>query len=217
MSSFVQPVFEAVLRGRQSVKNYDPSFQLQEEEILELLELANRAPSAWNLQHWKFMIFTDPMARKKLLPIANGQRQIVDASVIIAILGDLQAQLHAEEVYEPLVQSGVLSKENKRNIMNQIEQSYANAQTAREEAIRNASLAAMQLMTAAKAKGFDSGPMGGYDARGFMEAFQIPPRYIPVLLVAIGKAASPAPYTDRFPIERKIIRNHYQTPGGTDS
>jgi nitroreductase len=79
----------------------------------------------------------------------------------------------------------------------------------REEAIRNASLAAMQLMLATKANGLDSSPMGGYDVDRFIKAFNIPSRYVPVMLIAIGKAAIPARPSTRFPVEKTIVWNGF--------
>ncbi|GMX65306.1 nitroreductase family protein [Paenibacillus elgii] len=215
MSSTAKDFF-TVLRERNSVRHFDASHKLSEQEIKELLELAGSAPSSWNLQHWKFIAFTKAAAKEKLLPIANGQKQVVDASVTVAVLGDLQANRNAEAVYGPVIQAGLENAyagySSHTAMIAQIEEAYADDSSSyrRDEAIRNASLAAMQLMLAAKAKGLDSGPMVGFDANAFVQAFHVPPRYIPVLLVAIGKAAVPARPTSRFPVEQTIIWNGFE-------
>ncbi|XEC94268.1 nitroreductase family protein [Paenibacillus tarimensis] len=210
MSSATQTDFFAVTKERHSVKQYDASHKLSEQEIKELLEIAAAAPSSWNLQHWKFLAITDQAAKEKLLPIAFGQKQVVEASVVVAVLGDLQANLNAEAVYGPAVQAGFMPEEVKANLIGQIEHVYANVPTVpRDEAIRNASLAAMQLMLAAKAKGLDTCPMGGYDAGQFALEFGVPERYVPVMLVAIGKAATPARPSGRFPVEQTIVWNRF--------
>ena len=98
-------------------------------------------------------------------------------------------------------------------MITQIEEAYAEVESSsyrRDEAIRNASLAAMQLMLAVKAKGLDSGPMVGFDADAFVKAFHVPARFIPVLLVAIGKAAKPARPTSRLPVEQTIVWNGFE-------
>ncbi|PNB45951.1 nitroreductase family protein, partial [Pseudomonas sp. GW456-E7] len=41
-----------VLKARASVKEYDTNAPISKEELTELLDLAAKAPSAWNLQHW---------------------------------------------------------------------------------------------------------------------------------------------------------------------
>lgn len=202
--------FFTTIQERRAVKHYDAAYQLSKQEITELLDIANCAPSSWNLQHWTFLAITDPKDKDRLLPIAYGQKQVVDASVVIAVLGDLQANLNADAVYGPAVQAGLMPAEVKSELMKQIEYAYANEPTVpRDEAIRNASLAAMQLMLASKAKGLDSCPMGGYDADALIQAFGIPERYIPVMLITIGKAAAPARPSGRFPVGEAIIWNSF--------
>ena len=202
--------FYEVIKDRRAVKHYDASYEMSEQEIKELLQIANSAPSAYNLQHWKYLAMTEQPAKEKLLPIAYGQRQVVDASVVIAILGDLEAHRNKEAVYEPDAAAGLLPIHIKTNLYEQINDQYANVPSApRDEAIRNASLAAMQLMLAAKAKGLDSGPIGGYDPAQLIETFNIPARYIPVMLVVIGKAAQPARPSSRFAVEETVVWNHF--------
>lgn len=219
MSSTVQSDFLTVIRERHSVRYFDPTHRISEQEIKQLLELAGSAPSSWNLQHWKFVAFTDMDAKHKLLPAANGQRQVVDASVTVAVLGDLEANRNAAAVYGPVMEGGpedaYAGYASSRILFDQIDKAYAvdaSSPYRRDEAIRNASLAAMQLMLAAKAMGLDSGPMVGFDADAFVKAFHVPPRYIPVLLVAIGKAVKPARPTTRFPVEQTIVWNGFD-PG----
>ncbi|MDQ0062539.1 nitroreductase family protein [Paenibacillus harenae] len=218
MSSSIHTDFLSLFRERHSVRYFDASYKLSEQEIKELLEVAGAAPSSWNLQHWKFIAFTEATAKEKLLPIANGQNQIVDSSVTVAILGDLEANRNAETVYGPVIRSGLEDSyagyTSHQILFAQIEEAYAASESSsyrRDEAIRNASLAAMQLMLAAKAKDLDSGPMVGFDADAFVKAFNVPPRYVPVLLVAIGKAAKPARPTSRFPVEQTIIWNGFES------
>ncbi|QYR19127.1 nitroreductase family protein [Paenibacillus sp. sptzw28] len=216
MLSAAKTEFLTIFRERHSVRHFDASHKLREQEIKELLEIAGSAPSSWNLQHWKFVAITDAAAKAKLLPIAHGQKQVVGASVTVAILGDLQANRNTEAVYRPAIQTGLedayAGYSSYPAMVAQIEDSYANASPTyrRDEAIRNASLAAMQLMLAAKAKGLDSSPMVGFDADAFVKAFNVPPRYVPVLLVAIGKAAIPARPSSRFPVEQTIIWNGFE-------
>lgn len=203
--------FNTIIQNRGAVKHFEPAHKLDELQIKELLELANRAPSAWNLQHWNFIVITDDEAREKLLPIAYGQEQIMNASVVIAVLGDLEAYRNADFVYDPIVKSGEMSMEAKSNLIEQIVMNYDRGDdVARDEAIRNASLAAMQLLLAAHAKGLDSCPMGGFDHAQFIEAFHVPQRYIPIMLIAIGKAASPARPSSRLPIDQSIVWNQFK-------
>ena len=61
-------------------------------------------------------------------------------------------------------------------------------QLQREEAVRSASMAAMALMFAAKARGWDSGPMIGFDAAKVGALLELDAHTVPVMLVVLGKA-----------------------------
>lgn len=202
--------FFAVLQERHSVKRYDSAHRMDEEDILALLQAASGAPSAWNLQHWKFLAITDQAHKETLLDIAFGQRQVVEASAVVAILGDLQADRNAEKVFDSDVQAGRMSAETKSNLISQIKLSYENKNWARDQAMCNASLAAMQLMLAAKAMGLDSCPMGGFDPGRLVEAFAIPDRYVPVMLISVGKAAEPARPSERLPTKESVVWNRFE-------
>ncbi|EMT46177.1 nitroreductase family protein [Anoxybacillus flavithermus] len=191
----------SVIEQRKSVRQYDPNASISKEQLTKLLQAAGKAPSAWNLQHWHFVVIFGKEAQQKLLPIAYNQRQIVDASAVVAVLGDLQAHQKTDAVYDPLVAEGKMTKDIKETLAKQIESAYTNAQYARDAAFTNASLAAMQFMLAAKAEGFDTCAIGGFDTKAFMDAFNIPSRYVPVMLITVGKAAAPAHSSYRLPID----------------
>jgi nitroreductase len=195
-----QTFFE-VLESRRSVKAYDPSFHLSKAEIKQLLEVTIKAPSSWNLQQWKFFVIDEPEQKERLLPITYGQKQTVESSAMIAILGDLEAYRNAEPIYEQAVVQGRMTPEIKERLVSQIHGAYANPQVARDEAFLNASLAAMQLMLSARAMGLDTCPMRGFNIPQFVEAFQIPQRYVPVMLIAVGKALKPGYPSSRFHVD----------------
>ena len=54
----------------------------------------------------------------------------------------------------------------------------------------DASLAAMQLMLSARAHGYDTNPIGGFEADQIAAAFDLDPeRFVPVMVLSLGKAA----------------------------
>ncbi|MNZ80518.1 putative NAD(P)H nitroreductase YodC [compost metagenome] len=64
-------------------------------------------------------------------------------------------------------------------------------------------LVSMQLMLAARAHGYDTCPMGGYEKDQIAEAFGLDKeRYVPVMLISIGKAADSGYQSVRLPIDR---------------
>jgi nitroreductase len=199
-----------VMKARGSVRKYERGVEIPQEELDEILTLAAKAPSSWNLQHWRYLVITSPEMKQRILPIAYNQEQVVDSSATVVILGDLEANKSAYEVYGEKLKQGQISQQVYDTMISQVEGAYKdNPQLARDEAILNASLSAMQLMLAAKAKGYDTCPMGGFDREALIKELNIPERYIPVMMITIGKAAAPARPTSRFPLSKLVIRESF--------
>lgn len=198
-----------IMKERHSVKSYDSTHKMPQEVLEALLKATTTAPSSWNLQHWKFLVIQDQAQKEKLQKIAYGQKQTVEASVVVAVLGDLEANRNAEQVYSEAVASGVMTEDIKQVLISQINQAYESKENARDEANRNASLAAMQLMLAAKAYGYDTCPMGGFDRQQLVEQFNIPARFTPVMLISVGKAAKPAYPSSRFSLDQVVVKESF--------
>lgn len=203
LSTTTTMTVEEAINSRHSVRQYKKGTPIPENVLNEILELAGKAPSSWNLQHWRFLVVQEQANKDRLLPLAYNQQQVSDASAVIIVLGDLQANLSAPIVYAQ-------APENIRDMMTgQVNGAYQMPQVARDEAIRNASLAAMQLMLAARGKGYDTVAMGGFDKDAVVKELNIPDRYIPVMMLALGEAASPGRATGRFGLEQIVIKESF--------
>jgi len=75
-------VKEAIAK-RYSCRAYLPK-PIEKEKLAQLLEAARLAPSAKNLQDWRFVVVTDPTIKEKMMHAANEQKFIPQAPAIIA-------------------------------------------------------------------------------------------------------------------------------------
>ena len=57
--------------------------KVPEDKVEKILEAIRLAPSSIGLQPYSVMVITDPELKKKILPIANNQQQIVDSSHLL--------------------------------------------------------------------------------------------------------------------------------------
>jgi nitroreductase len=198
-----QQQFFNVIQDRRSVRSYDSEVKISREEMNEILQQAALAPSGANLQPWRFLVIDAQELKQKLLPIAFNQQQVVEAAAVIAVLGDLESYKLAGKIYGMAVEAGYMSAETAESFVERYQGMFRSMP--RENVLQKVSidggLVSMQLMLVARAKGYDTVPMGGYDHAKFVEAFDIPERYAPVMLIAIGKAAKPGHPTVRLPIE----------------
>lgn len=193
-----------LLRDRHSVRAYDPSVKISRDELQEMLELATSAPSSSNMQPWRFLVIDEEHLKRKLLPIANNQQQVVEASAVIAVLSDLRSYEKADEIYSKAVEAGYMTEEVKKAFVDRIHHYYGGAgdDGLHKINLHDTGLVSMQFMLIARAKGYDTVPMGGYNAEEFVKAFEIPDTLKPVVLIAVGKAAKPAHSTPRLDIEQ---------------
>nr|WP_082892009.1 nitroreductase family protein [Sutcliffiella horikoshii] len=204
--------FLTVAKERRSVRQYDPDFKMDKSEILEILETATLAPSSSNLQPWRFLVIEDQKEKERLLPIANNQQQIVDASVVIAILGDREAYKNAEQIYSAIAEKGNMPDEVKDMYVNSILDGYGKFPKDRLAKIAHidGGLVSMQLMLAAKAKGYDTVPMGGYDEAQFLKAFNVPENYEAIMLISLGKGSKAGFEKTRLPLDDVLSWNRFE-------
>lgn len=203
--------FITVAKERRSVRQYDAEYVMTEEEIREILEIAIQAPSSSNLQPWRFLVIQDKQTQQELLPIANNQQQIVDASAVIAVLADIEGYKNAERIYGELVDKGIMKNEIKEPYVASILHNYGNfsAEKALSVAMIDGGLVSMQIMLAAKAKGYDTVPMGGFDEAKFVEAFNVPENFKPVMLISLGKGTKAGFEKVRLPLDTILTWNKF--------
>lgn len=94
--------FEAI-RQRHSVRTFS-SKKVPDQLIYELLELANFAPSGFNLQPWHFVLVRDSDLKELLCHIAMDQEQILRAPYVVAFVADPQAW---KKPYDTILAKGV--------------------------------------------------------------------------------------------------------------
>jgi len=206
--------FLDVITERRSVRHYDPSVKITRDEITEMLKEATLAPSSSNLQPWRFLVIDDQEWKEKLLPIAFNQQQVADASAVIAILGDYEGYKAAETIYNKAVDAGYMNEEVKSSLIQNINSRYSNREreVIKQIALVDGGLVAMQFMLVAKARGYDTVPMGGYNPAKFKEVFNISDRYETIMLIALGKAAQPGHPTVRLDVEDITFWNEMPDP-----
>ncbi len=203
-------IITEIMNDRSSVRKYKTGVEIPKDTLDHIFELGATAPSSWNLQHWKFIVVQSHENKERLHKIAYYQEQMLQASAIIIVLGDKKANENANKVYAEAVRAGFMTEEAKEQLVNNINSAYEQRENFDiYEAIRNTSLASMQLMLVAKAHGIDSCPIGGFDPDALIKEFNIPGRYVPVMLMTLGYAEKPAHKTSRFSLEDIIIKESF--------
>lgn len=172
---------------RISANKFDTEKKLTGGQIRQLVDYAMQAPSAYNIQHTRFIAVTDPAAKKALKAIAFNQQKVEDAAVSFVVLADTRGHEKMREIGERTEKAGVWDAATTEHMVTAVNSTYGDKPArAREEAIRSASMAAMNLMTAATAMGLVSGPMIGFSPQELLKQFNIDERYVPAMLLTVG-------------------------------
>lgn len=210
--SIQQPVanqtndFKAIVAGRKSVRAYDPTVKISREEMTELLEEATLAPSSVNLQPWRFLVVESEEGKAKLAELApRNLSQVQTSAAVIAVFGDMKAFDNADEIMSSAVEKGYLPQEVKEQLMTNYTGLFSTlpAPVFRDMILLDTGLVSMQIMLSARARGYDTNPIGGYDKARIAEMFDLDPeRYVPSMLISIGKAAQAARPSTRLPVDR---------------
>ncbi|NIR87791.1 nitroreductase [Candidatus Bathyarchaeota archaeon] len=82
-------VFEAIQK-RKSVRSYEPT-TVQVEKLRKVLEAARLAPSAGNIQPWRFIVVLDSDKRRKIASGCRFGRFLAESPVVIVGCGDQRA------------------------------------------------------------------------------------------------------------------------------
>lgn len=203
------------IRSRQAVRSFSET-PVSDELICELLELADRAPSGFNLQPWQFVVVKDPTMKQLLYHIAMEQKQVLDAPATVVFVANPRAW---KENYRKILQlgldSGVMPERQvkfyRRNVRLLFQTAplgifgllkrlalpvmrffhpVPNLITTHQEAAHyvraQTMLAAGTFMLAARSAGLDTSPMEGFDEYRLKKLLNIPSFMTVPIIIALG-------------------------------
>jgi nitroreductase len=197
-------VSEAI-EQRRAVKAFDANHKMTEAEIERLLSLAMLAPTAWNIQHWRFVVVQDAELRQQIRAAAWGQAQVTDSSLLVIMTADLDAWKKQPARYFEGADEKTMDW-----LLTSMHQFYNGREwLQRDDALKSCGIAAATLMLAAKEMGYDSCPMDGFDFDAVGKLINLPKDHVVTMFVAIGKAAAPARPRVRLGSQDVVVRDRF--------
>lgn len=162
--------FSEVIAKRRSVRHFNPNLDVTDAEIRGLLETATCAPTAGNIQPWRFTVVRSLDARERLAA-ALRQRWATAAPVVIVVSVDPRP---------------CTARYGDRG-----ERLYA---------IQDTSAAIENILLAAVDRGLASCWIGAFDADAVREALGIAAPLEPVAILPVGHSAESAGRPARRPL-----------------
>jgi nitroreductase len=186
------------ITSRRSIKQFDPRHIMTDVEMDKLISLAMLSPTAFNIQHWRFVVVRDPQLRAQIRAASWMQPQITDASALIVVCADINAWKKDPHGYWSNVSTDV-----REGVVEAIKNYYEGREhVQRDEAMRSCGIAAQTLMLAAKSMGYDTCPMDLSDFDEIAKLINLPPDHVIAMFIAIGKGVrEPWPRAGQLSIE----------------
>jgi nitroreductase len=161
--------FFKTVEDRRSMRKYTDT-PIEDEKLQKILETANKAPSAGNLQGYEIYVVRKLEQRKALVKAAWDQEFLAEAPVVLVFCANPARSIvkYGERG------SGLYS-------------------------IQDATIACAYSQLAAKALGLDSVWVGAFDERAVSEFLQLPQELRPIILLPVGyagKESRPRPRRD---------------------
>lgn len=183
--------FKELADQRRSVNFFDPEKDVPEELLKEMVEIAAKTPSSFNLQPWSLMVIRDKAEKLRLQELAWNQPKVGEAPVMLIVLGDREGWKGGhpfwEKNFQEMVKAGSMKEEQRQWLADTCAGLYGGSEESRQAfACKNAGFFAMSLMFAAKSLGLDTHPMDGFDHEGVRKAFGIPENHWIPLLLCVG-------------------------------
>lgn len=165
----------ATILGRVSVRRFEER-PLTDEQVNSLLEVMRRAPSAGNLQPWRFAVVRSRPAREALARAAGRQAFVGQAPVVFVI--------------------SVVPAESAR---------YYGERGRTLYCIQDTAAAVQNLLIAAEALGLGAVWVGAFDEDQVARIIGLNPGVRPVALVPVGHPRNRSRLSRRRPLDEVVI------------
>ncbi len=202
------------IRNRRSIRHYrnDP---IPQETLDALLELALEAPSSWNVQDRSIVVVSDADGRAGLERAAHGQPHPREAPVLLVFVaetGKWRDDQHAVLAQARANQAWNEEFAELHATVRPLEfAGYERRGLLRENAIKNAMIAATYVLLAATEAGLASSPMNGWDEAEVKKVIGIDDRddLAIAVLVALGYPAEQRRHPGRLPRPHSVFHERY--------
>ncbi|MDA3921425.1 MAG: nitroreductase family protein [Salinisphaera sp.] len=198
-------VLEAIV-SRRSARRFDPAHVMPAATVRELMDYVLLTPTAFNIQNWRFVAVQDPELRVEIRKAAWGQKQVTESSLLLVFCMDLKSWGKEPERYWVNAPAKVAE-----NMVREIRHFYRDdEQLQRDEGMRSCGMAAQTAMLAAKALGYDSCPMDGFDFKRVGHLINLPTDHRICMMLCVGKSlAEPHPRSGQLPLEEVFMTDGF--------
>jgi nitroreductase len=195
--------FLALNKKRRAIRQFNDQ-AVDRKDIRTAIEIAMLAPSAHNMQPWKFVVVREQKDQLAELGFnANGD-QIRQSQAVIALFSDTDLPKRARKIARIGVNQ--LGDESLAKFAQTYPKQFEqyDAKTTSDYLAFNAGLVAMNLVLALTDQGIGSNMLLGFDKTKINDVLNIDSRFRPEVLITVGYTDSKPEPSYRLPVDEVI-------------
>ena len=207
-----KPLSRAI-QDRRATPSFD-SRPIPFKDLRRIIDAGLSAPSAYNLQPWRFVVVRSQEQKHRLRSACYNQPKVDEASAVIVACGDADGW-----------RTGDLEEMLRMGRENGMPENYAEQAKASIPAYlsnhpnlplwlnRHVMIAFTHMMLMAEVLGYDTAPMEGYEPDKVSEVLKLPLSYVTVALLAVGRGRGADKFAGgRFSSTRTVFGEEYGRP-----
>jgi Nitroreductase len=218
----VEKFFSDTVQDRRATPSFLPD-PVPEADLEKILAAGRAAPSAFNLQPWRFVVVRDIEERRRLRLAALNQPKVEEAPVVLIACADVEGWKNGDlEKLIALAQAHGYGNEARYASIRKNVSTFFTAAPGASGGIapdfavwgnRQTMIAFTTMMWMAEVLGYDTAPMEGFDEGLVKSAFAIPESVRVVALLAIGhRSGTDKAFAGRFPMAHNFFAEKWGVP-----
>ncbi len=210
------------IRERRATPSFLPD-PVPESDLKKILAAGLSAPSAYNLQPWRFVVVRDAAQRVRLRQAAMNQPKVEEAPVVMVACADLEGWRsgNLDEIIRISQQHGYGDEARYESMRKNIAKFFGSVPGAAGGlapdfavwANRQTMIAFTTMMWMAEVLGYDTAPMEGFHEDQVKAALGIPDHVRVVALLAIGhRKGDDKLFAGRLPMQHTVFADKWANP-----
>ena len=210
------------IKDRRATPSFLPD-PVPENDLKKILEAGLSAPSAYNLQPWRFVVVREVEQRARLRQAAMKQPKVEEAPVVIVACADLEGWRNGDldEIIRLAQQNGYGDEARYASMRKNVANFFGSALGAAGGlapdfavwANRQTMIAFTTMMWMAEVLGYDTAPMEGFYEDQVKATLGIPAHVRVVALLAIGhRKGEDKRFGGRFAMQRTVFAEKWGNP-----
>lgn len=197
-----------LIRDRRAIKEFDNTHTMPDSDLEQIITAAHFTPTAFNIQHYRFVVVQDKETRHSsdFLAACWNQAKVAECSALIILCADKDAWKKNPKRYWASAGEDVQT-----TLAGMIDNYYKGKDRVQlDETHRSCGMAGMTIMLTAQGLGYDTCPIDGFDYDAVGQLINLPEDHVISFMIAVGKKAKdPLPRPTKLSRDEILIREKF--------